>query len=229
MMKRVMWIFAAIPLIVTGIVLQFMPDEIPMHHDLAGNTDRWGNKAESFIFPVIILLITLFWHFIIRVFEKKAEKTNVEKEQMEARSSAKMLSIVGLSQAIMFGVMHYVILYSAYLQANIGGEKATVDIGKVSCALIGIMFIVLGNFMPKAKKNAVVGLRTVWSMHNDNTWRKSNRCGAICIIVAGVLTIIISAFATGIVSTVCMLVLLLIASVVSVIYSKKVYDSELRK
>ena len=44
--------------------------------------------------------------------------------------------------------------------------------------------------MTKAKRNTVVGFRTAWSMYNDNTWRKSNRFGAISIVVAGVLTII---------------------------------------
>lgn len=73
-MKKIMWIVAMIPVVVTSVVLQFMPDIIPMHHDLEGNTDRWGSKTESFIFPVIILFITLFWHLLIYVFEKKFKK-----------------------------------------------------------------------------------------------------------------------------------------------------------
>lgn len=55
-MKKIMWIVAMIPVVVTSVVLQFMPDIIPMHHDLEGNTDRWGSKTESFIFPVIIFV-----------------------------------------------------------------------------------------------------------------------------------------------------------------------------
>lgn len=39
-MKKIMWIVAMIPVVVTSVVLQFMPDIIPMHHDLEGNTDR---------------------------------------------------------------------------------------------------------------------------------------------------------------------------------------------
>ena len=227
--KRAMWIFAAIPMIVTSIVLQFMPDTIPMHHDLAGNTDRWGSKMESFIFPVIIMFITLFWYLLIRVYEKKAVNAEVEKEQLEAKSAAKVLSIVGLSQAVMFGIMHYFILYSSYVQASTGGSKSTIDIAKVSCILCGIMFVVLGNFMTKAKKNSVVGVRTVWSMHNDNTWRKSNLIGAICIICAGLLTIITTVFANGIISTILMLVYIILASVIAVIYSKKEFDIERKK
>ena len=73
-MKKMMWFFAILPVLVTSIVLPLMPDTIPMHHDLAGNIDRWGSKTECFVFPVIILFITLFWHLLMRAFEKKAEK-----------------------------------------------------------------------------------------------------------------------------------------------------------
>lgn len=119
--------------------------------------------------------------------------------------------------------------YSSYVQASTGGSKSTIDIAKVSCILCGIMFVVLGNFMTKAKKNSVVGVRTVWSMHNDNTWRKSNLIGAICIICAGLLTIITTVFANGIISTILMLVYIILASVIAVIYSKKEFDIERKK
>ena len=225
-MKKIMWCAAMIPVIVTSIVLQFMPDKIPMHHDFAGNTDRWGSKTESFIFPIVILFVTLFWHLMILAFEKKAGRAETEKEQMEAKSNAKFLSIVGISQAVMFGIMHYFIMYSSYRQASLGSTKATVDIAKISCILCGILFIVLGNFMTKVKKNVVAGLRTTWSMYNDNTWRKSNRIGAICLIIAGVLTVVATVFANGMVSTILLLVYVLLVAIVAVWYSKKVYDQE---
>lgn len=108
-------------------------------------------------------------------------------------------------------------------------KQETIDIAKVSCILCGIMLIVLGNYMTKSKKNAVIGLRTSWSIFNDNTWRKSNRFGAICIIIAGGLTVVTSAFANGIISTIFLLLYIIVASVLAVIYSKKVYDNERKK
>ena len=81
--------------------------------------------------------------------------------------------------------------------------------------------------MTKAKRNTVVGFRTAWSMYN--TWRKSNRFGAISIVVAGVLTIITAAFANGITSTILLLVYLLSATIIAILYSKKVYDQEKRE
>lgn len=228
MMKKIMWIAAFIPVIVTSIVLQFLPDVIPMHHDIEGNIDRWGSKTESFIFPIVILVITLFWHLLIYFFEKKAENAGTEKAQMEARNNVKVLCIVGIVQALMFGIMHYFILYSAYIQASSKSEKAPIDMAKVSCVLCGLMIIVLGNYMTKTKKNSAVGLRTIWSMHNDNTWRKSNRFASICFIIAGLLTIVTTVFVDGMMSTVGLLVYIMIAAIVSVIYSKKVYDQEVK-
>jgi len=64
----------------------------------------------------------------------------------------------------------------------VNGSKVTVDIARISCILCGIYFVVVGNYMTKAKRNTVVGFRTAWSMYNDNTWRKSNRFGAISIV-----------------------------------------------
>ena len=227
-MKKIMWFFAILPVLVTSIVLPFMPDTIPMHQDLSGNIDRWGSKTESFILPIVILFITLFWHLLMRAFEKKAAKGKTEKEQLEGKSNAKFLSIVGIAQAVMFGCMHYFILYASYKEAALGSSGA-VDIAKVSCVLCGLLFIVLGNFMTKTKKNGVAGVRTSWSMYNDVTWRKSNRIGAYCFVIAGILTVITTAFLDGMTSTVLMLIYVLIAAAVVVVYSKKVYEQEKEK
>ena len=215
-MKKIMWIVAVLPVVVASMMLQVIPDMIP-------------HKIGIFIFPIVILCVTFFWHLLIGTFEKKTVKANTDKERMEANSSARVLCVVGLSQAIMFGIMNYCILYSSCVQENVNGSKVTVDIARISCILCGIIFVVVGNYMTKAKRNTVVGFRTAWSMYNDNTWRKSNLIGAICIICAGLLTIITTVFANGIISTILMLVYIILASVIAVIYSKKEFDIERKK
>lgn len=78
-MKKLMWIVSVIPLLFTAVALQFMPDTIPMHSNFAGEIDRWGSKYESYIFPLLILAITLFWHLFTRHFEKKQTGQNPTK------------------------------------------------------------------------------------------------------------------------------------------------------
>ena len=226
-MKKIMWIISFISLAGTAIVLQFMPDSVPMHYDMAGNIDRWGSKYENLIFPIIILALSLFWYLFIRFYEKKADKASDEKVSAGARSNAKVLGIVGLSMAAMFTVMQGFLLYGAYTEAVSGAESWSVDIGKVSCILMGIIFIVLGNFMTKTRINGVAGVRISWSMYNDNTWRKSNRFGAFAIMIAGVLTIITAVLMkSSIGATMVMLGYIIIASIVTVIYAHQVYVKE---
>lgn len=227
-MKKVMWAISFISLIGTAIVLQFMPDSVPMHYDAAGNIDRWGSKYENLIFPIIILAMSLFWTLIMRYFKKKALEAADEKESASAKANAKVLGIVGLCMAAMFTIMQGFILYGAYSEAVSGATQWTVDIGKVSVILMGIIFIVLGNFMTKTRINSAVGFRVSWSMYNDNTWRKSNRFGAYAIMIAGVVTIIMAVVMKNSFGAAMSAVgSVILASVVTLIYAHKVYVQEI--
>lgn len=223
-MKKAMWIVSVIPFIITAIVLQFMPDSVPLHYNISGEIDRWGSKYENLIFPVMILSFTLFWHLLILHYEKKAVKAALDKNRAEAASNAGLLKIVAVSMAAMFGIMQCFILYSAYTAAS---TSATVDIGKISCILMGGMFLIIGNFLPKSKRNSLVGVRVTWSMYNDTTWRKSNRFSAVAFIVTGILTILTALLAdTSWIATACMLGYLLLSTVITLFYSHRIYLAE---
>lgn len=228
-MKKVMWLISLIPLAITGIVLGFLPDTVPMHYNAEGAIDRWGSKYENLLFPVIILALTLFWQLFILGFEKKAKKAKTEKERLEALSNAKMLCIVAISMAAMYCVMQCFILYGAYVEANIGATHSVIDVAQISCILLGVMFVVLGNFMPKTRTNGLVGFRIVWSMHNDVTWSKSNRFAGAALIIVGVLTIITAIFTDSMLATGLMLVYLFVSVIVATVYSYKVYKKQIEE
>ena len=63
---------------------------------------------------------------------------------------------------------------------------------------IGILLVILGNIMPKMRRNAMFGLRTKWSMTNDSVWQKSQRFGGIASVLCGLAMIVISAFVPGV-------------------------------
>lgn len=228
-MKKIMWLISIFSLIFTAVVLQFMPDLVPMHYNILGEIDRWGSKYENLLLPIFILAFSLFWHLFISYYEKKAARTSVEKECAEALSNAKVMRIVGVLMISMFTIMQGFILYSAYVEANSNATHIYIDIGKVSCILIGVMFIVLGNFMPKTKKNRIVGVRISWSMYNDITWMKSNRFGAVAMIMAGLLTVITTLFVKSGIAVIMSIIYLLAATTITLIYSHKIYKQELAK
>ena len=127
----------------------------------------------------------------------------------------------------MFTVMQGFLLYGSYTEAISGAEKETVDIARVTCILMGILFIVIGNFMTKTRINSNVGVRVRWSRYNETTWRKSNRFGAIAFIIAGVLTILTAFFMKNSFAAVMIAVFyIILASIASVAYAHRVYRKE---
>lgn len=80
MKNRILWFFTLLPSFITVIAIKYLPNQIPAHYDIAGNIDRWGSKYEKFIFPVIIILLTLHWYLYINYFKKKQSKSTDEKK-----------------------------------------------------------------------------------------------------------------------------------------------------
>ncbi|MBR1743797.1 MAG: SdpI family protein, partial [Lachnospiraceae bacterium] len=143
------------------------------------------------------------------------------------RSNVKILTIASIAMSVMFGIMQCFILYGAYQEAAAHAEKASVDIGKISCILMGLLFIILGNFMPKTRTNSIIGVRISWSMYNDTTWQKSNRFGGIALILTGILTILTAAILpNSLLSTVLSLLYLTAATTVILIYAHGIYKKE---
>ncbi len=227
-MKRAMWIVAMIPFICNCIMLIFLPDTIPTHYDINGNTDGWGNKAEGLIYPIVILIVTLLMQLFMLYFEKKQKKSNSEKEKIEAKANLKFVSAVGILQALIMCVMNFVFMYSAFAETSEKTVKPNLDFTKILCVLIALSCIVMGNFLTKTKKNGIAGVRTAWSLYNEITWRKSNLFGAVGLIVVGFLTIIASVFADGILCVFIMVLLMFTDVIATCIYSKKVYDIEIK-
>ena len=62
---------------------------------------------------------------------------------------------------------------------------------------IGLLFLVLGNVMPKAKPNNLMGVRTIWSYSSEAAWRKSQRAGGIAFAAAGVACIVLTLLLHG--------------------------------
>ncbi|MDU4890043.1 MAG: DUF1648 domain-containing protein [Clostridium sp.] len=196
MKNKILGITTFLPLVVTFIVINFLPERIPRHYDLQGNIDAWGSRNTLFIFPVVIILITLIWLLVIKYFEKKSISAEEDKERKEAGGNAKVLYVVAIVENLVFNVMCYSFIFSAYLEVKSNAQVMAIDINTVMGVVYGLMFIVLGNVMSKCKRNSVLGLRTPWSMKNDIAWAKSQRWGGISFIVSGII-IIVSAFIYG--------------------------------
>ncbi len=208
--------------IITAVCVQFMAESVPMHYNFKGEIDRYGSRNENYIFPAMIAAFNVFWVIFINVFAKKADRAQEEKERIETVNNLRVLGFTAIGTTIMFTVMQCIFLIMD-INASDGQERMAVDINVVSNSLLGMMFIVIGNIVPKCKRNGVIGVRTKWSMDNDTTWELSNRLGGRLLMICGVLTIIETIIVKGAASTIIMLVLVIAMSVLMTYYSYVFY------
>ena len=226
-MKLFARISAFLPLTVTLIWLPFLPEQVPMHYDFAGNIDRWGSKWENLLLPGIVLLMGIIFYFTEKAGLRKAAAD--EKQKAHAEANVKVIRIVMLATGLFFAVLQAFLLYKASQAASSDATSESVDLNRVTTICMGILFLVLGNYMPKAKLNSTVGFRCGWTMFNDVTWQKSNRFAGCALILAGLATVACAILLPKGWVIPGMLILLTAAMIVCLVYAAKVYREEKAK
>lgn len=223
----IMWIFALIPAVFTAALYRSLPDTMPMHYDVHGTVDRWGSKNELIIIVAIFLAVTAFIAFQVRSFEKKAEKTDDEKAKNGFINNAKVTAITGLICSVFMAVVFVFINLAGVKMVSEGGDILSMDATRIICIGMGIMFIVMGNYIPQTRRNSIIGVRCSWTMYNDTTWSKSNRFASYLVVAAGVITVILALAMANVMNALLItVVLMLVICTVSLIYAHKVYVEE---
>ena len=177
--KTVYYILMYLPLAVVLLALPQLPEKIPAHFGFDNQVDRWGSKYEALLFPVISLLMGYFLLGMAKLAAKK---------ERYGENNKKVTMIMGIFVLILFNALNAYFLYTSLNKVE-DLSSVSLDLYQLVFGIMGVLMIVTGNVMPKLRRNAMIGLRTRWSMKNDVTWKKSQRIGGISFIVGGVMII----------------------------------------
>lgn len=228
-MKIIKWILAILTLVSTIIMLFIFPDTIPVHFDINGIADRWGSKYEMLVLPVMSLLCLVMFESISKYYTNRMKREITDKEKSEISSNVGVLNIATWTMLLLFLVMNVFFLYTSYSQVYPDKNLPKFDVMRAVCITMGITFIIMGNYMPKTRRNSTIGFRFPWTLYNDNTWNKSNHFASYVMMISGVISIIGAIFVSGIAATIIMLGSLLISIPIIMVYSCIVYREERKK
>lgn len=205
-------VLIALPLIVTAAAMFFLPSTIPAHYGVNGEVDRYGSKLELFILPVCSLILGIFM-FIMAKYSSNHETST--------KNNEKITLIAGECCLGLFTVIDFYLLYLAFNNVtNIYSPK--IEIGNLVCFAEGILMIVLGNIMPKAKMNSMVGFRCSWTMKNEEIWKKSQHFAGIASIITGIVLLIVSFFTHNLLAIFFILGATMIMTIICMIYAYKI-------
>lgn len=218
-LTKILFITSAVPLIAVLAALRFLPEKIPAHFDFNMNIDRWGSKYESLIMPAVTVLMSAYMYAMSR-FAAKREN---------GKSNQKVMLICGTAINILFTAMTVCFLNITFKTVN---DIKTDDVGfiKIIFILLGAVIVVTGNFLPKCKLNSVIGIRTKWSMANEDVWFKCQRFGGILFVLCGISMVVISAALNSIFMILAVNIFISVIILIgSAIGSKIIYDRQENK
>ena len=228
-MKILKSILCILTVLSTIIMLFVLPDTVPVHFDISGAPDRWGSKFELLILPAVLIACAFTIDPMVKSYYKQAEEAKDEKEKAEHISNAKVLNITGIITMFLFFFMNLVTLYTTYIHVTPNSALPEFDMMRAVGFIMGIVIVVLGNYMPKTRNNRNIGFRFYWTMYNDVTWSKSNKFASYVLMIAGAIAAICSLFVPGEFASFLSIGALMISLPIIMIYAYIVYRDEKRK
>lgn len=171
-------ILTLLPMVIGFILWDKLPDQIATHFGSNGEPDGWSSKAVAVVgLPALLTAIHLACFFITFADPKKQ------------RIDPKLFKLI----LWLCPVISWFGCGSTYAYA-LNMELNTTNIAMV---LLGVLFIVIGNYLPKARQNYTVGIKLPWTLDDEENWNRTHRLAGKLWMICGFLFVIVSFFGLG--------------------------------
>ena len=157
-----------LPIILGLLLWDQLPDKLPTHFGVDGAADGWSGKGFA-VFGIPVMM--LFVHIVI-FFATRLDKQN-------RGHNEKVLNLVGLIFPAM-SIVSSVIIYSLAM----GKEP---NLSMLLFPMLGLLFIAMGNWLPKIKQNSTLGIKIKWTLYSEENWNKTHRFAGFVWVIGGVL------------------------------------------
>jgi len=163
-----------LPVIYLAYVWRTLPSQVPMHWNIDGEIDRYGSKTEL---ALLTMLLPLGTYLLFLVLPKLDPKKKLEKMGGKFQSIKFLLTIL-------MAVLSLFIIYSSKNQNTTNPNYIIL--------LIGVLFIILGNFFKTIKANYFLGIRTPWTLENETVWKETHKMAGVMWFIGGILVVLLS-------------------------------------
>lgn len=147
-----------------------LPDKMITHVNFDNVPDGYMPKTSFLIFYPVLFILIFSLGFFVTI--KDPRNSNQEKKPLYFLFIA--IPILG------------VIAFISLIRLNLGHQT---DIGLIISIAVGLLFIILGNYLPKIKPNYTFGIKLPWTLANDEVWQKTHRLSGYLWIFAGIIMI----------------------------------------
>ena len=183
------------------------PETMAIHFGFNGLADGFATSSFSIFVPPVIMLAGQWVCILANAFDKRNADRNQKMQKL-------VLWIVpALSILSSCGI------YALALDVEFSPTAWT-------AIIMGLLFAILGNYMPKTRMNPTMGIKVWWAYTSDENWNATHRFAGKLWVVGG-LILALCFWLPNLWAMVMMFVILIVISVLPILYSRNFYKKEL--
>ena len=150
-----------------------LPETMATHWNMNGEPDGWSSRAFAvFGLPGILLAVNLFLPFALRADPKRQNMSGALVRVTVWTIPLVSLLCCGLTLA--------------------RGLGYTVRVEFWVPVFMGVLFIVIGNYLPKTKQSYTMGIKLPWTLNSEENWNRTHRLAGYLWVLGGVLFLVMS-------------------------------------
>lgn len=195
-------VITLLPILAGVILWDKLPENVPTHFGINGETDGFSSKAFAvFALPFFLLAVHWVCTFVTSVDPKSK-------------------NIDGKPLMLVFWICPTLsLLVSTLVYATAMDIK--LDINMIMSLFFGVLFIIIGNYLPKCKQNYSLGIKIPWTLNSEENWNYTHRISGKLWVAGGIIIIFTSILRVIWIFPAITLTMVIVPVILSYLYHKK--------
>lgn len=183
-----------------------LPQSIATHWGFDGKADGWSSKPVA-VFLMPGLLLALHWLCLI------VAGTDPKNKEQNHKAINLVIWLIPFLSIVVNGLV-----YAAAFNVQF-------DMTSAMMLVLGVMFLGIGNYLPKCKQNYTIGVRVPWTLNDEENWNKTHRLSGRLWVI-GALALLFSTLLPSTMRATVFIVIISVICIVPIVYSYVLYKTK---
>jgi len=196
-----------IPFIYLAYIWKKLPEKVALHWNIEGEVDRYGDKSELILIPILLPLLIYVLFIIIPKIDPKDKLKHMGKKY----------NVLKTVLTVFMSVLSMIIIYTALNESFYNPNYIFL--------MIGVLFAILGNYFKTIRANYFIGIKTPWTLENETVWKETHKLAGKIWFIGGLVIIFGSLILEKTANTVLFAITTVTITLIPVVYSYFKYQS----
>ena len=172
--EAILWVWTLTPMLYLIGIWHELPDSVPTHFGMDGKPNDWSSKSTLFF---LVGEMSIGTYLLMLILPKIDPSKRINEMGQKYDSLRHIISFF----MMLLGIY---ILYAAK-----AGELSK---PQYLIAIVAALLAMMGNYFQTLRPNYFIGIRTPWTMSNENVWKRTHLLAGRLWLAGGLLSLVLS-------------------------------------